>query len=153
MVGVRALVVPLAFVTVVTGCAGPSAGIQVEARQAAAPVQSAPGRTLVMALKHNFPDLSFKIPSPGGDEVLKRVFNASLVLVDGNGVPRPYLAETLPEIGTESWQVFPGGTMETIYRLRLPAPPKPHLARRGPPHCRGLRPCVAGLPASGVRQL
>lgn len=113
-----ALAVPLTIVTLVLGCAGPPSDGQGRAGQAATSGQASPGPTLVMALKHNFPDLSFKIPAPGGDDVLKRVFNASLVLVDGSGVPRPYLAEDLPELGTQSWQVFPDGTMETTYRLR-----------------------------------
>jgi peptide/nickel transport system substrate-binding protein len=71
-----------------------------------------------MALKHNTPDLANKIPGPGGQDVVKRVFNASLVIVDGKGTPRPYLAETLPELGTDTWKVLPDGTMETTYRLR-----------------------------------
>lgn len=33
-------------------------------------------------------------------------------------MPRPQLAEKLPELNTSDWQVFPDGQMETIYRLR-----------------------------------
>jgi peptide/nickel transport system substrate-binding protein len=110
--------VPLAILALVIGCAGPPAGGQNTAGQADAPSQPASGRTLVIALKHNFHDLSFKIPAPGGDDVIKRVFNASLVLIDGEGSPRPYLAEALPELGTPNWQVSPDGTMETTYHLR-----------------------------------
>lgn len=47
-----------------------------------------------------------------------RAFNAALVLHDARDVPRPYLAETLPELNTQRWQVAPDGTMVTTYRLR-----------------------------------
>jgi len=47
-----------------------------------------------------------------------RLFNASLVLLDDREVPRPYLAETVPELNSETWKVFPDGRMETTYRLR-----------------------------------
>jgi peptide/nickel transport system substrate-binding protein len=46
------------------------------------------------------------------------LFNAWLVVADGQDVPRPQLAEKLPELNTSDWQVFPDGQMETIYRLR-----------------------------------
>lgn len=47
-----------------------------------------------------------------------RLFNAELAIVDDRGVPRPYLAEELPQLNTESWRVFPDGRMETTYRLK-----------------------------------
>ncbi len=47
-----------------------------------------------------------------------RAFNATLGIVDGEGLPRPYLAEVLPKLDTESWVVSPEGRMETRYRLR-----------------------------------
>ena len=46
------------------------------------------------------------------------IFNAWLVVSDGQNVPRPQLAEKLPELNTGDWQVFPDGQMETIYRLK-----------------------------------
>ncbi len=51
-----------------------------------------------------------------------RLFGASLAMSDAQGLTGPYLAETLPELNTESWKVFPDGRMETTYRL------KPNLA-------------------------
>jgi peptide/nickel transport system substrate-binding protein len=48
----------------------------------------------------------------------RRLFNATLTLVDAAGTPLPYLAESLPELNTASWQVAPDGRMETTYRLR-----------------------------------
>ncbi len=46
------------------------------------------------------------------------LFNAWLVVSDGQNVPRPQLAEKLPELNTDDWRVFPDGQMETTYRLR-----------------------------------
>ena len=48
----------------------------------------------------------------------RRLFNAALFLEDEREVPRPYLAEALPRLDTETWRVFPDGRMETTYRLR-----------------------------------
>jgi peptide/nickel transport system substrate-binding protein len=48
----------------------------------------------------------------------RRVFNATLALLDDKGTPQPYLAEALPQLNSESWQVFPDGRMETTYKLR-----------------------------------
>ena len=48
----------------------------------------------------------------------RRVFNAGLALEDGENQMRPYLAERLPELNTDSWRLFPDGQMETTYRLR-----------------------------------
>jgi len=47
-----------------------------------------------------------------------RLFNAALDLIDDRNVPRPYLAEGLPQLNTDSWRVFPDGRMETSYRLK-----------------------------------
>jgi len=50
--------------------------------------------------------------------VPRRLFNATLGLVDDKAHHRPELAETLPELHTDSWKVFPDGRMETTYRLK-----------------------------------
>jgi peptide/nickel transport system substrate-binding protein len=47
-----------------------------------------------------------------------RLFNAELDILDGRETPRPYLAEALPRLNTETWKVFAGGRMETTYRLK-----------------------------------
>lgn len=46
------------------------------------------------------------------------LFNAWLIVSDGQNVPRPQLAEKLPELNTDDWRVFPDGQMETTYRLK-----------------------------------
>ncbi len=47
-----------------------------------------------------------------------RTFNAGLSIIDDHDQPRPYLAETLPVLNTDTWKVNADGTMETTYRLR-----------------------------------
>jgi peptide/nickel transport system substrate-binding protein len=63
-------------------------------------------------------DLAPKIPGSGNPTATKRLFNAQLALSDSQGMPRPYMAEALPQLNTDSWRVFPDGRMETTYRLR-----------------------------------
>ena len=47
-----------------------------------------------------------------------RLFNAALTISDDRGLSRPYLAESLVEVNTENWRLFPDGRMETTYRLK-----------------------------------
>src|SRR5204862_1438423 len=47
-----------------------------------------------------------------------RPFNAALDTNDSHENPVPYLAEALPQLNTDSWQVFPDGTMQTSYKLK-----------------------------------
>src|SRR5205823_4083000 len=56
--------------------------------------------------------------SIGGGRLAQGLFNAGLTELDLQDVPHPYLAQDLPRLGTESWQVFADGRMETTYRLR-----------------------------------
>jgi peptide/nickel transport system substrate-binding protein len=48
----------------------------------------------------------------------QRIFNATLDIDDGQERTRPYLAEALPRLNTDSWRVSPDGTMETTWRLK-----------------------------------
>src|SRR5207253_1108012 len=75
-------------------------------------------RTLTMAALYEPLDLASKIPVSGGANYAKRMFNASPALTDNQGTPRPYLAEALPQLNTDTWRVSPDGRMETTYRLR-----------------------------------
>ncbi|MEA2642159.1 MAG: peptide/nickel transport system substrate-binding protein [Chloroflexota bacterium] len=50
--------------------------------------------------------------------IATRLVNADLVLVDQSGVPHPYLAESIPQLNTDTWKVLPDGRMETTYKLR-----------------------------------
>lgn len=51
-------------------------------------------------------------------EAAIRPFNAGLVIQDGQEQIRPYLAEALPQLNTDTWRVFPDGRMETTWRLK-----------------------------------
>jgi peptide/nickel transport system substrate-binding protein len=72
-----------------------------------------------MAITGEVAALAPKLPGTGGGSGNpRRLFNASLSLIDGAGVARPYLATVLPQLNTESWLVLPDGRMETRYPLR-----------------------------------
>src|SRR4030095_12826746 len=58
------------------------------------------------------------LPPGGASDFYQRMFNAFLELYDDQGRALPYLAEALPALNTDSWQVFPDGRMETRYRLK-----------------------------------
>jgi peptide/nickel transport system substrate-binding protein len=85
--------------------------------RAAAPI---PGRTLVIMSGAELPSFAYKplqqLPNPraAGKEIL----NANLVYIDERALPRPFLAEAMPQLNTDTWQVTPDGRMETTYRLR-----------------------------------
>jgi hypothetical protein len=49
--------------------------------------------------------------------LVSRLFNATLAYKDERGVDHPELAEALPQLGTDSWRVFPDGQMEKTYRM------------------------------------
>lgn len=106
----------LAIVTLLLACSSPSARMG----QSTAPAAeaAAASRVLVMAIRSEPVDLSLKTISLSASVTSKRAFNASLALVDGNGVARPYLAEALPALHTNDWQVFADGRMQTTYHLR-----------------------------------
>jgi peptide/nickel transport system substrate-binding protein len=82
---------------------------------------SSPSRTLVIAVRAEPNNLALKALSSGvgtSFATTQRVFNATLGFIDGQGVTRPYLAEALPQLNTDTWRLFPDGTMETTYRLK-----------------------------------
>src|SRR5689334_13189254 len=73
-------------------------------------------RTLSMGIHYEPTDLAPKIPGSSSPIIVKRLFNATLAAMDGDQTPRPALAESLPQLNTDSWRVFPDGRMETTYR-------------------------------------
>jgi peptide/nickel transport system substrate-binding protein len=78
------------------------------------------GGTLTMLARYEPVALASKeLRTAGaGTSSTRRLFNAELDFVDGRAVDRPYLADALPELNTDSWRVLPDGRMETSYRLR-----------------------------------
>ena len=78
-------------------------------------------KTLVLANRSEPDSLSEKPlarVSGGGEREVPRLFSAALTIDDEKGMARPYLAESLPELDTDSWRVFPDGRMETMFRLK-----------------------------------
>ena len=78
-------------------------------------------RTLRIAIRVEPTTIASKSPGLGSGVTLgtvKRIFDADLILKDSNGMVVPYLAESLPQLNTDSWKVFPDGRMETTYRLK-----------------------------------
>lgn len=85
---------------------------------AAAITPSAPSRTLRMAAGNEVGNLAAKVIGPSKPVNTHRMFNASHALIDASGTARPYLAESLPQLNSDSWRVFADGRMETTYKLR-----------------------------------
>src|SRR5687767_338726 len=73
-----------------------------------------PGRVLVAAVRVEPATVAGRqLRSARGvaTYLTQKMFNADLALLDERGNPVPYLAETLPELNTDSWRVFPDGRM------------------------------------------
>ncbi len=118
----RGLVLPLVMLLAFTlaACAhptGPRPATQPEAAEGAAP-RPISGRPLHIAVRYEVVDLATKRLAPTPFWYTKRAFNAALALIDAVGSVRPCLAESLPELGSDTWRVFPDGRMETTYRLK-----------------------------------
>jgi peptide/nickel transport system substrate-binding protein len=102
---------------ILAACAAPppSAG---NPEISAGSTQPAPPRTLNVGVRYELTSLSTKALNAGRSNMQKRFFNASMSFMDGAGAIHPYLAETLPQLNTDSWRVMPDGRMETTYRLK-----------------------------------
>ncbi len=106
-------IIGLLLATLLIGC-GPAQ------RQASTSASEQPrsSQTLVVAHRYEPSYLAPKVLGSNGPLTTTRLFNAALVQFDVRGAPRPYLAETLPQLNTDTWRVFPDGRMETTYQLR-----------------------------------
>ncbi|MPZ15400.1 MAG: hypothetical protein GEU73_13410 [Chloroflexi bacterium] len=96
-------------------CAGPAVRPSSDPAQ---PPSSRPRTTMTMVVRYEVTDLAAKIPGSSSPVITKRLFNAALALIDDSGAARPYLAEALPQLNTDTWRVLPDGRMETTYTLR-----------------------------------
>jgi len=78
-------------------------------------------RTLNVSLQREPPTLGLRPlrESFAANYFPNRTFNADFAFLDDQGAPRPYMAEALPRLNTDTWRVFPDGRMETTYRFRL----------------------------------
>jgi peptide/nickel transport system substrate-binding protein len=100
---------------VLVSCAAPSGQGQ---PPAASREQATQNRTLVLAHRFEVRSLAPKVLQTNGPLSTTRLFNATLSLIDDQGISRPYLAEALPQLNTDTWRVAPDGHMEITYRLR-----------------------------------
>src|SRR5581483_5342353 len=107
----------LALIALSLGCASapPKAGETTAVATAAPPIS----RTLEVAVQQE-PQVLSPLLLRGGftTSLTIRPFNAYLELIDQNGTARPYLADALPRLNSDSWVVNPDGTMQTTYHLR-----------------------------------
>jgi peptide/nickel transport system substrate-binding protein len=115
-------IVPLISLILIAACApAPSARPAGQAgADAGQPQSQRISRTLVMAGRAETPSVASRPLRVFGltSTTVSRLFNAGLSLRDGDGNFRPYLAESLPQLTTDTWKVFPDARMETTYRLR-----------------------------------
>ena len=110
-------VVLLASLTVlIAGCASP--GPTAPANQASPPAAAERVLTASIAVEPTYVAAFAPLPPGGASDFYQRMFNAFLELYDDQARPVPYLAEALPALNTDSWQVFPDGRMETRYQLK-----------------------------------
>jgi peptide/nickel transport system substrate-binding protein len=112
----------LAMVTFVAAACAPAApGGQPGAAGDQTTSVQAPNRTLVIATKVEPTTLAPRaLTSTGSSPTspVMSIFSSWLTTVSGNNVPRPQLAEKMPELNTNSWVVNSDGTMKTGYTLR-----------------------------------
>src|SRR2546423_39061 len=98
------VLVSVVLAVILVGCAtAPSQGQSPGQGSAPRNDQSTPGRTLVLAHRYEPASLAPKVLGSNGPLTTSRLFNAALTVIDDNGVGRPYLAETLPQLNTDSW--------------------------------------------------
>ncbi|HEY3118567.1 MAG TPA: ABC transporter substrate-binding protein [Chloroflexota bacterium] len=104
------------LVIAITGCAGPQAAQAPAPGQPSAPAVNRPlviqtrGEPIALALR------SFQ--TVGGGSYPHLVLNATFDDQDEQGNPIPILPDALPQLNTDSWKVFPDGSMETTYHLK-----------------------------------
>ena len=108
--------ISLVLASLMVSCSPPQAQRQSQTAGASEPPK--PSRALVVAHRYEPSNLAAKVLGSNGPLNTSRLFNATLALYDDKGLARPYLAEALPELNTDTWRLFPDGRMETTYRLR-----------------------------------
>lgn len=103
---------------VVTGCGPQVPGATTSPESSRPAIQ----RTLLMienALPNDFAAKALAGSSTGvAFNIPATIFNATLAIADERGRSSPFLAQGLPQLETDTWKLFPDGTMETTYRLR-----------------------------------
>src|SRR4051812_17450148 len=113
---IRILGITLATV-ILSACASP-AGRAPNAPAGDTAAARGPAKTLIMASNTEVASLAPKMIGPTNPTRTTRLFNAQLAIIDSRGQTRPYLAEALPQLNTDTWRVLSDGRMETVWKLR-----------------------------------
>ena len=130
---------PILAIAICLSACGPPATSTPAAGEAALPPDLSASKTLVIAVRSEASSAASKALLTSGSNITPAtLFNAGLALIDEQEVPRPFLAESLPQVNTEAWRVFPDGRMETTYTLK----PNLDLAGRHAPLGGRLRLCA-----------
>jgi peptide/nickel transport system substrate-binding protein len=111
----------LALVVFLAGCANPPSGAgSAGGGSQPQPAPTQPSKTLRVVIRSEPASLGATILIPTGitTSFQRRVFNAGLVTRAADGSHPAYLAESVPQLNSDSWRVFPDGRMETTYRLK-----------------------------------
>ena len=142
----RLLAPGLATAALLVGCA--TGGSTVQSGDGAGSIAPLSQKVLIVANFGEPPQLAVKplVTTGGAFGIPPRFFNATFDIVDVREITHPHLVETLPQLGSDTWQIFPDGRMETRYRLK----PKSDLARWRSQCCRRLRRPVAEARATAV---
>src|SRR5438067_448872 len=95
------------FTIALAACAPAPRTASPSAEAPAQPAQSTANsnRPLNLAVRYEVNDLFPKRTGGAASRYTKRSFNAALALIDSASAARPYLAETLPQLNTDAWQV------------------------------------------------
>ena len=109
----------LVLAILAVGCAPPGSR-EVDGGGATVAPPAAPQRVLNIANLGEPPQLALKslVTSGGSFGIPARFLNATFDLTDVREVVHPHLVEALPQLDTDTWRVFPDGTMETRYILK-----------------------------------
>src|SRR5439155_10392027 len=105
---------PLLFGILLLVACAPTPAAREPSGGAVAP-SAEPARTLVASVRVEPSSVALRPFREAGVALFlsRRMFNAELAIRDERAVPRPYLAESLPELNTDAWRVFPDGRMES----------------------------------------
>ncbi len=106
----------IVITTLLVACA-PARPSTPSSRQAQpTPSEAVPNRTLSIIMRAEPNDMLTGFVDRSA--IHKPLFTATLASWNAQEQPFPILAEAVPQLNTESWQVFPDGRMTTTYRLR-----------------------------------
>ncbi|HEY3115845.1 MAG TPA: ABC transporter substrate-binding protein, partial [Chloroflexota bacterium] len=114
----RTLSLTLLLVWLGTACAAPTS--RGSSSPSASGSTTPSTRTLIAAVQSEPKTVAARIIAQGAVSLslVRRIFNADLALQDDQSNALPYLAESLPQLNTDNWKVFPDGKMETTYHLK-----------------------------------